>query len=264
MKNIIIATIATIAITTTVSAQSVDSLITINESERALALAAYDNGECFESLTASDGTLTLRRHGGWEVGVTGNYTHHSLTNNDGVAGVGAKTAFGGDALVGYRLVRKGWTVAALTEGYVGLNTSYTCEDLKVGENLHFGVRELIELSHGAIRPALGGHLEYEKMVSQNREGDPYMGNAFTIGIDARLTATVGHIKTNKMAKVGNKKIMVRCERPINLFVNASYGFAKIGKTWTEADAAAKGYTKSPFLKDSKLRVEVGISFGGLF
>lgn len=263
MKNIAIVAIALVA-TTTVSAQSVDSLITINESERALALAAYDNGECFESLTAPDGTLTLRRHGGWEIAGAGNFTHHSLTNNDGVAGVGAKTAMGGDAIVGYRKVRKDWMVAALTEAYMGLNTSYASEGLKVGENLHFGVRGLGEFSHGAIRPALGGHLEYEKMVSQNREGDPYMGNAFTIGIDARLTATVGYIKTNKMAKVGNKKIMVRCERPINLFVNASYGFAKIGKTWTEADAKEKGYTESPFLKDSKLRVEVGISFGGLF
>ena len=263
MKNIAIIALAA-TITTTVSAQSVDSLITINESEIGLALAAVDNGECYEERVANDGTLTLRRHGGWEVGVAGNYTAHHLSNNDGVAGVGGRSAMGGDAMIGYRLVRKGWMVASLTEAYVGLNSSYECEGLKVGENLHFGVRELVELSHGAIRPALGGHLEYEKMVSQNREGDPYMGNAFTIGIDARLTATVGHIKTNKMAKVGNKKIMVRCERPINVFVHASYGFAKIGKTWTEADAKEKGYTESPFLKDSKLRVELGISIGGLF
>lgn len=263
MKNIAIVALALVA-TTNVNAQQSDSLITINESERALALAAYDNGECFESREAPDGVLTLRRHGGWEVGVAGNFTHHSLSNNDGVAGVGGRSAKGGDAMIGYRLVRKGWTVASLTQGYVGLNSSYECEGLKVGENLHFGVRELIELSHGAIRPALGGHLEYEKMVSQNREGDPYMGNAFTLGIDARLTATVGHIKTNKMAKVGNKKIMVRCERPINIFLNASYGFSKIGKTWSDADAAAKGYTKSPFLNDSKLRLEAGVSIGGLF
>jgi hypothetical protein len=232
--------------------------ITISEEERALALSVFTNGECFEAFTSDDGVLTWEGHGGAYVGLSGNMTSHHLSNNDGVGGTGTKTTFGGDAILGYRAVRKGWALAIRGEVYGGVNASYNCENRRVGENFHAGARALVENSHGWANFGLGLGYEYEQMVSENANATPWRGHVHKPVVLARITKkifSIGHVKN---ARVGNKEIPVRGLREVNFFAQASYSLADIGKYWDDADALQKGF--EPELKSKDLKIEIGLTF----
>ena len=257
MKKILFAAIAA-ALSFTAQAQNSTDVIEITEEERALALSVFTNGECFATPESEDGTLQWEGHGGLYGLMSANTTLHSFSNNDGVGDTGSKSTFGGDLGLGYRLVRTDWPVAVLGEVYGGANSTYHVENRIVGTHVHFGARALVELSHGAVLPAVGIGYGYENGVSENADMDPWRGNLHELDLIGRVSVKLFSIRQNKTARVGNKRIPVRGLREVKLFAQCSYGVSSVKKYWDGADAKSKGF--QPELKDKKLKIEVGFTF----
>jgi hypothetical protein len=231
-----------VAAATSVNAQTEsDSVITITEAERALALSTFTNGECFEAFTGSDGTLTWEGHGGMYIVVAGVGEFHNFDNNDGVGDTGAKSCFGGDFGIGYRLVRKGWPLAGFGEMFGGVNSSYHVENRIVDAHMHFGALVGVENSHGIIKVGAGIKYLYDNAVSENANATPWRGNKHRLEPFLRVSTKIFSISGHKTAHVGNKNILVKGLREVHLFAEGSYNLTnKIDKSWDDADAALKG------------------------
>ena len=262
-KNILAAAMAITTVANANAQQSADSLITINESERALLVAAEDNNECCEVKISNDGTLTVDHHGGFYGGVDGVYTSHHLTNNDGVGGVGNASTFGGELILGYTLNRKGWLLAIRPEVRAGYQSSFNSEGLKTGAHNNVLGALFVELSHGSVRPAVGLTYEHERLTSSREvtlDGGtlsvPYAAKAQYLGFSAQLSATVAKIGHTKVAQVGNKKVPVRGQFHVDLFAEGNLSFAKVNKFWTSDEAKTLGF--EPELKDQKMSLKLGL------
>lgn len=232
--------------------------IEISEEERAIALSVFTDGECFETPKQADGTLCWEGHGGLYLVVAGVGEFHSFSNNDNVGDTGAKSCFGGDLGIGYRLVRTGWALAGFGEVYGGVNSSYHVENRVVKGHMHFGALAGIENSHGAIKVGAGIKYLYDNAVSENENMQPWRGNKHRLEPFVRLSTKLFSIKQHKTAKVGNKNILVRGLREVHLFAEGSYNLTnKIEKSWDDTDAALKG---APVQKDNCFTVRVGLKF----